>query len=186
MNLWSFHWTCECSISSIKLLQSWSVFCESGQTLQYHFVFNGIICFFLIQHIWTLSACDRDARIFSPADLAAHRQCLQWRAIHTVVICCWKLFFDTCHTFVFPTKYTGLPTLHVPSQVCQWSKGDYAKCISNGAVGQITAVLPDGGVKVAWKDAKLHMQESGSAKTLVQITQQQYNEACMNYWLHSW
>ena len=61
------------------------------------------------------------------------------------------------------------------------ARENYAKCVSNGAVGQITAVLPDGEVKVAWKDARLHMQESGLAKSLVQITQQQYNATCMNH-----
>ena len=48
-------------------------------------------------------------------------------------------------------------------------------------VGQITAVLLGGGVKVAWRNARSHMQKSGLAKSLVQITQQQYNATCMNH-----
>ena len=59
--------------------------------------YNIILCsmtlYFFSSANWTPSACDWDARIFSPADLAAHSQCSQWRAIHTVVICWWKLFF---------------------------------------------------------------------------------------------
>ena len=160
-------------------------FCESGQTLQYHFVFNDIICFFplpigLRQHVIGTLAFFLQQTLQL---IASARSGVQFTLLSFVGENC---FFDTCHAFVFPTKYIGLPTLHVPCQVCQWSKGDYAKCVSNGAVGQITAVLPDGEVKVAWKDARLHMQESCLAKSLVQITQQQYNEACMNHGLHSW
>jgi hypothetical protein len=38
MNLWSFHWTCECSISSIKLWQSWSVFLQKQTSIAISFL----------------------------------------------------------------------------------------------------------------------------------------------------
>ena len=151
------------------------------------FVFNYIICVFSSSNLFGLCQHVIGTLAFFLQQtlqlIASARSGVQFTLLSFVGENC---FFDTCHAFVFPTKYIGLPTLHVPCQVCQWSKGDYAKCVSNGAVGQITAVLPDGEVKVAWKDARLHMQESGLAKSLVQITQQQYNEACMNHGLHSW